>query len=262
MARRYHPDVNSDPDAQLRFKAISQAYAVLTDEQLRAGYDRYGTRALSGRSEHAELRALLSRCSPQRRPPSQEPGSRGGQYGVGDVRPRREEETGEEGEEYAARFRSAPPERGVDVYTVLGVTLSEAVTGVTKTLAVQIDVPCAQCGGEGAAAPRAACRGCRGTGTAWRSVWDSPAAAAAVGAGGARVADEDQEGACAGSGGGAWARGGGGGGGGGWVGSAAGGGGGGAGMRGGRAKSMPMLADCPACAGSGAAPSLACSPCG
>src|SRR5258708_2709328 len=42
LARTYHPDVNSDPAAEDRFKDISQAYAVLSDPQTRRRYDAFG----------------------------------------------------------------------------------------------------------------------------------------------------------------------------------------------------------------------------
>jgi curved DNA-binding protein len=42
LARRYHPDVNKDPEAESRFKEISEAYEVLRDAEKRARYDRLG----------------------------------------------------------------------------------------------------------------------------------------------------------------------------------------------------------------------------
>ncbi len=42
-ARKIHPDVSKDPDAEAKFKELNEAYAVLSDEQKRAQYDRYGT---------------------------------------------------------------------------------------------------------------------------------------------------------------------------------------------------------------------------
>src|SRR5260221_3666916 len=42
LARTYHPDVNSDPGAEDRFKNIAAAYAVLSDRQPRRRYDAFG----------------------------------------------------------------------------------------------------------------------------------------------------------------------------------------------------------------------------
>lgn len=42
LARQYHPDVNANPVAEERFKEIGEAYAVLSDPEARARYDRFG----------------------------------------------------------------------------------------------------------------------------------------------------------------------------------------------------------------------------
>ena len=42
LARKYHPDRSTEEDAEDRFKEIQEAYAVLSDEQKRAQYDRFG----------------------------------------------------------------------------------------------------------------------------------------------------------------------------------------------------------------------------
>ncbi|WP_371402686.1 DnaJ domain-containing protein [Kribbella sp. NBC_00662] len=42
LARQYHPDVNKDPDAEERFKDVSEAYDVLSDPQQRKRYDAFG----------------------------------------------------------------------------------------------------------------------------------------------------------------------------------------------------------------------------
>jgi curved DNA-binding protein len=42
LARTLHPDVNSDPSAEERFKEVSQAYDVLSDPQTRRRYDAFG----------------------------------------------------------------------------------------------------------------------------------------------------------------------------------------------------------------------------
>lgn len=40
LARKYHPDVSKEPDAEARFKAVAEAWEVLSDEQRRAEYDQ------------------------------------------------------------------------------------------------------------------------------------------------------------------------------------------------------------------------------
>src|SRR6478672_11147200 len=42
LALQYHPDRNKDPGAEARFKEISEAYAVLSDDDKRKRYDTYG----------------------------------------------------------------------------------------------------------------------------------------------------------------------------------------------------------------------------
>ncbi len=42
LARKYHPDVNKEPDAEEKFKELSEAYEVLADKDKRANYDRFG----------------------------------------------------------------------------------------------------------------------------------------------------------------------------------------------------------------------------
>jgi molecular chaperone DnaJ len=42
LARQYHPDVSQEANAEERFKEINEAYAVLSDQDKRAAYDRFG----------------------------------------------------------------------------------------------------------------------------------------------------------------------------------------------------------------------------
>lgn len=43
LARQFHPDKNKDPKAEERFKAIGEAYEVLSTPEKRAAYDRFGS---------------------------------------------------------------------------------------------------------------------------------------------------------------------------------------------------------------------------
>lgn len=42
LARKYHPDISKEPDAEDRFKELGEAYEVLKDPESRARYDRFG----------------------------------------------------------------------------------------------------------------------------------------------------------------------------------------------------------------------------
>ncbi|BCX79552.1 DnaJ C-terminal domain-containing protein [Campylobacter sp. 19-13652] len=50
LARKYHPDINKDAGAEEKFKEINAAYEILSDEQKRAQYDRYGDSMFGGQS--------------------------------------------------------------------------------------------------------------------------------------------------------------------------------------------------------------------
>ncbi len=52
LARKYHPDINKDPEAQDKFKEINAAYEVLSDAEKKAQYDQYGDQMFGGQNFH------------------------------------------------------------------------------------------------------------------------------------------------------------------------------------------------------------------
>ncbi|HVE49637.1 MAG TPA: DnaJ C-terminal domain-containing protein [Casimicrobiaceae bacterium] len=50
LARKYHPDVSKEPDAQQRMREVNEAYAVLSDQEKKAAYDNLGSRYRAGQN--------------------------------------------------------------------------------------------------------------------------------------------------------------------------------------------------------------------
>ena len=166
LARKYHPDANKgDSKAEERFKEISEAYNVLSDEKRRKEYD--------------EARSLFG--SGRVRMPGSG-GTAGGGYGfdLGDLFGGSTSSTGGRlGDllggvfgSVAARQQQARPRRGADVETEASLTFGDAIDGATVSLRLAGEGPCKECMGTGAKAgtvPRV-CPTCEGTGQGSRNL--------------------------------------------------------------------------------------------
>ncbi|HQE92542.1 MAG TPA: molecular chaperone DnaJ [Anaerolineae bacterium] len=143
LARKYHPDVSTEPDAEERFKEVNAAYEVLSDAEKRSMYDRFGTDVpngfggfdFTGGRDPFDIFAEVF-------------GNLGGFGGFG--------QTG----------RSSAARRGNDVRSSLDLTFEEAVFGVEKEVEVQRQEVCPVCNGSRAEPGTAAepCPECRGAG--------------------------------------------------------------------------------------------------
>ncbi|HVN53319.1 MAG TPA: molecular chaperone DnaJ [Anaerolineaceae bacterium] len=125
LARQYHPDVNKSTDAEERFKEINEAYAVLSDEEKRSAYDRFGHAGVSGMSGGAP------------------------DFSSVDLSDIFEEFFGFGGTRSGRRSRNAP-RRGEDLGQKIQLTFEEAVFGVEKEIEFTRDEVCSTCHGSGA----------------------------------------------------------------------------------------------------------------
>lgn len=163
-ARTYHPDVNKASDAEERFKAVNEAYQVLSDAEKRAKYDRFGAdwERYQAAPENGRGASDFSQWFTGQRAPGQnvryEYRSNGGE-GFSDFF---ETLFGQSTPRGGRRRKS--PRRGDDFEQTIDVPIREAFTGTTRTFEMQVVEPCQACGGTGIA-QNDICDACDGAGS-------------------------------------------------------------------------------------------------
>jgi molecular chaperone DnaJ len=141
LARQYHPDVNKSPEAEARFKEINEAYQVLSDEQKKSMYDRFGHAGVQGRGFDTD-------------------------FGFPDISDIFDDLFGGFGGMRTRASARRGPRRGADLRYDLSLSFEEAIFGCEKTLGVARLEPCPRCSGVGAEPGTSPirCPQCNGTG--------------------------------------------------------------------------------------------------
>lgn len=144
-AIQLHPDRNDAPDANEQFAELNEAYSVLSDDQKRSMYDRYGTVDGMPGSGYVDFSDIF------------------GGMGVDDIFS--SFFGGGAASQGGARDR-ARRRAGRDMAISLSISLEEAARGCTKTISFDRLGPCEDCGGTGSqeGAQEVTCSRCGGTG--------------------------------------------------------------------------------------------------
>ncbi|HRR73553.1 MAG TPA: molecular chaperone DnaJ [Myxococcota bacterium] len=143
LAVQYHPDRNPDnPDAAAKFREVAEAYDVLSDDQKRQIYDRFGEAGLKGRGQTINPEDIFANFMSMF----------GGFGGFGDI--------------FGGGRSRQRSGQGRNQQIEITLTLNEAATGIEREIELQRDVACETCNGTGAepgSSPEI-CSACRGQG--------------------------------------------------------------------------------------------------
>lgn len=154
LALEFHPDRNKDKDAEARFKEISEAYAVLSDDNKRAQYDQYG---------HAGFDQMYSREDIFRNADFSDFEDLFSGFGFGG-----DPFGGLFGQMFGFRPGRGGRRReyGANLETVVEISLEEAAKGLKKDLSYNRTKACSKCGGSGSepGSERRRCDACNGKG--------------------------------------------------------------------------------------------------
>lgn len=146
LSKKYHPDINKEEGSDEKFKEISEAYEVLSDENKRANYDQFGHDGPQGFGGQGFSGSDFGGFS----------GFSGG--GFEDI--------------FSSFFGGGrqrdpnAPQKGDDLQYKMTVTFDEAVYGTSKEISIRKDVTCHTCGGDGAkpGTSKKTCSYCNGAG--------------------------------------------------------------------------------------------------
>lgn len=145
LSKKYHPDINKEANAEDKFKQVSEAYEVLSDDQKKAAYDQYG---------HASTDPNFGAGG----------GFGGGGFGGGGFEDIFEQFFGGGG---GRRHNPNAPRQGEDLQYVMDLEFEEAVFGKEETIRYNREEVCDTCTGSGAkpgTSPKT-CSHCRGAGS-------------------------------------------------------------------------------------------------
>lgn len=145
LAKKYHPDVSTESNAEAKFKEIQEAYAVLSDTTQRSKYDQFGHEGVSFNGA----------------------GGAGGFEGFGGFEDIFSSFFG--GGQQRRRDPNAPM-RGNDLQKRMTIDFMDAIQGIKKTIRLDISEQCNTCHGSGAHSKSdiSTCTQCSGSGVMYR----------------------------------------------------------------------------------------------
>lgn len=148
LAKKYHPDVSKEPDADAKFKEAQEAYAVLSDEQRRKQYDQFGHAAFDQNGNAGGF------------------GGQGFDFSGFDFSSIFDDLFGF-GNGFSSFGGSSSRRRtvkGRDSLVVMNLTFIEAILGCKKDLEITTTEKCNECNGNGGFGEKT-CDVCHGSGT-------------------------------------------------------------------------------------------------